>query len=314
MRMLVEVADQGRSRSEPASSYRPRARYSAAAQSKHRANSARRRAPRACNGGLHLHTPAAALAVTRHHHRRCQRSPAESAQGQNVDAQGLAAPCRLDRARHAARILNSLPSSEKHSQTRARFQHSLPRCDALDCSKTKSTTKCPPRDFSSSCALRERAHLSLRMRHARNARQFATKASRQKHCEIKMLLGWGGRIRTSAWRNQNPLPYHLATPHRAAHPLLRRADHSGGFGTDQCRCICIGGHCLARASPASGIHNVCLRYLGPLIPPRNRIDCQAEIAAAVCLGSFASGRSGVLGDRAERPACRPAPPPRADRR
>ena len=26
--------------------------------------------------------------------------------------------------------------------------------------------------------------------------------------------GWGGRVRTSEWRNQNPLPYHLATPHR----------------------------------------------------------------------------------------------------
>ena len=26
--------------------------------------------------------------------------------------------------------------------------------------------------------------------------------------------GWGGRIRTSVWRNQNPLPYHLATPQR----------------------------------------------------------------------------------------------------
>ena len=24
--------------------------------------------------------------------------------------------------------------------------------------------------------------------------------------------GWGGRIRTYGWRNQNPLPYHLATP------------------------------------------------------------------------------------------------------
>ncbi|MEA2951832.1 MAG: hypothetical protein QOJ96_1352 [Alphaproteobacteria bacterium] len=29
------------------------------------------------------------------------------------------------------------------------------------------------------------------------------------------LAGWGGRIRTSGWRNQNPLPYHLATPQRA---------------------------------------------------------------------------------------------------
>src|SRR3954454_12047565 len=33
--------------------------------------------------------------------------------------------------------------------------------------------------------------------------------------------GWGARIRTWEWGNQNPLPYHLATPHPAA------ADHSG---------------------------------------------------------------------------------------
>ena len=31
-----------------------------------------------------------------------------------------------------------------------------------------------------------------------------------------MVSGWGGRIRTSVWRNQNPLPYRLATPQRAA--------------------------------------------------------------------------------------------------
>ena len=35
--------------------------------------------------------------------------------------------------------------------------------------------------------------------------------------------GWDGRIRTSEWRNQNPLPYHLATsqcapPHRSERP------------------------------------------------------------------------------------------------
>ena len=28
-------------------------------------------------------------------------------------------------------------------------------------------------------------------------------------------IGWGARIRTWEWRNQNPLPYHLATPHQA---------------------------------------------------------------------------------------------------
>jgi hypothetical protein len=29
-------------------------------------------------------------------------------------------------------------------------------------------------------------------------------------------LGWGARIRTWGWRNQNPLPYHLATPQKKA--------------------------------------------------------------------------------------------------
>jgi hypothetical protein len=45
--------------------------------------------------------------------------------------------------------------------------------------------------------------------------QNSTK-SRLKGLKIRRKLlksfGWGGRIRTSAWRNQNPLPYRLATP------------------------------------------------------------------------------------------------------
>src|SRR5262249_49838971 len=36
------------------------------------------------------------------------------------------------------------------------------------------------------------------------------------------LTGWGARIRTWEWRNQNPLPYHLATPHRARHAASAR--------------------------------------------------------------------------------------------
>jgi hypothetical protein len=28
----------------------------------------------------------------------------------------------------------------------------------------------------------------------------------------KEEVGWGGWIRTTAWRDQNPLPYRLATP------------------------------------------------------------------------------------------------------
>ena len=33
-----------------------------------------------------------------------------------------------------------------------------------------------------------------------------------------LVFGWGGRVRTSAWWNQNPLPYHLATPQRSPDP------------------------------------------------------------------------------------------------
>jgi hypothetical protein len=35
------------------------------------------------------------------------------------------------------------------------------------------------------------------------------------------MRGWGGRIRTSEWRNQNPLPYHLATPQSGTYPVNR---------------------------------------------------------------------------------------------
>jgi hypothetical protein len=49
-------------------------------------------------------------------------------------------------------------------------------------------------------------------------------------CSINYLVaGWGGRNRTSEWRNQNPLPYRLATPQypseRAApnHEFVRAA-------------------------------------------------------------------------------------------
>ena len=44
-------------------------------------------------------------------------------------------------------------------------------------------------------------------RHWRAFLQFS-----EVNSETPRLPGWGGRIRTSAWGNQNPLPYHLATP------------------------------------------------------------------------------------------------------
>src|SRR5688500_179335 len=48
--------------------------------------------------------------------------------------------------------------------------------------------------------------------------------------------GWGARIRTWEWRNQNPLPYHLATPHWPDDPpslKLRRASYKAPQGAKQ---------------------------------------------------------------------------------
>jgi hypothetical protein len=51
------------------------------------------------------------------------------------------------------------------------------------------------------------------------------------------LAGWGARIRTWEWRNQNPLPYHLATPQYpriGAGRLGRLSQHSDGACAKQC--------------------------------------------------------------------------------
>ena len=61
----------------------------------------------------------------------------------------------------------------------------------------------------------------------------------RKYAEETASAGWGARIRTWEWRNQNPLPYHLATPHHAVGlPLARWAarwasHHSGVMFGDQ---------------------------------------------------------------------------------
>jgi hypothetical protein len=52
----------------------------------------------------------------------------------------------------------------------------------------------------------------------------------------RLKAGWGARIRTWEWRNQNPLPYHLATPHHMARiATIGRADHNGMVPPDQRR-------------------------------------------------------------------------------
>jgi hypothetical protein len=46
------------------------------------------------------------------------------------------------------------------------------------------------------------------------------------------MAGWGARIRTWEWRNQNPLPYHLATPHCVRGPYWR--SRRGANGSRSC--------------------------------------------------------------------------------
>jgi hypothetical protein len=53
----------------------------------------------------------------------------------------------------------------------------------------------------------------------RQWREKLQRPKRENNHDLKYLdAGWGGRIRTSEWRNQNPLPYHLATPQKVELP------------------------------------------------------------------------------------------------
>ena len=51
-----------------------------------------------------------------------------------------------------------------------------------------------------------------------------------------LSAGWGGRDRTSEWRNQNPLPYRLATPQQAE-PERARTMHPARTGSGNARSI-----------------------------------------------------------------------------
>ena len=64
------------------------------------------------------------------------------------------------------------------------------------------------------------------------------------------MRGWGGRIRTSVWRNQNPLPYHLATPHRGRFGRPKRADHSAEDSGPQ---VGDGNFCLSGAPDVAAV-------------------------------------------------------------
>jgi hypothetical protein len=65
--------------------------------------------------------------------------------------------------------------------------------------------------------------VSVKIRSARDAKKPPQSTAKSTHPQDKkywninyLITGWGAWIRTREWRNQNPLPYHLATPHHAA--------------------------------------------------------------------------------------------------
>ncbi len=55
-----------------------------------------------------------------------------------------------------------------------------------------------------------------------NPRHRRRNCSAAQWARFRGMRGWGGRIRTSEWRYQKPLPYHLATPQYAAPSRTRR--------------------------------------------------------------------------------------------
>src|SRR5471032_3100852 len=48
------------------------------------------------------------------------------------------------------------------------------------------------------------------------------------------LAGWGAWIRTRGWRNQNPLPYHLATPQNLCLRMILSENRFPLFGIMRC--------------------------------------------------------------------------------
>src|ERR1700731_1317365 len=100
-----------------------------------------------------------------------------------------------------------------------------------------------------------------------------------------LITGWGGRIRTSAWRNQNPLPYRLATPQWRSLPGCRSRppDHAGQAAT------ALGGknqdnQCAENSSAASHNERRPLRFAGlaqsrPACGMRDPNDAEARSAS-----------------------------------
>src|SRR5690606_153181 len=80
-------------------------------------------------------------------------------------------------------------------------------------------------------------------------RELRTRVAREYHHaavghhlppSVTGVCGWGARIRTWEWRDQNPLPYHLATPQR----------YTAATGSDRARRFRASGPADAQARRA----------------------------------------------------------------
>ena len=97
------------------------------------------------------------------------------------------------------------------------------------------------------------------------------------------MFGWGAWIRTRGWRNQNPLPYHLATPQQGIDERVRDA----------------GGPYRPRAKRSTPTQCSGLRQHGgqTRADGRNRIRAGDGLAR---LRTHARAQRGVRGERAQR--------------
>ena len=121
--------------------------------------------------------------------------------------------------------------------------------------------------------------LSKTERAAANPGKVATSPS-LKFAGQRTVAGWGARIRTWEWRNQNPLPYHLATPHRGRTILV---------APRQINCLPRGIRAMAERWYPVPWPTICARLPAPPRTPGYRIVAGCD-RAGVLRGASASLR------------------------
>ena len=89
----------------------------------------------------------------------------------------------------------------------------LPSFGTFTVRKTKARKALNPRTGE---PVKVKAGKTVRCKASPNLKTAVGNDRRTTETIARRAAGWGGRIRTSAWRSQSPLPYRLATPQCAA--------------------------------------------------------------------------------------------------